>query len=116
MHFTKIWVGLAGSMLFMFSTLVYAIGSPIQTGTMDVGPQDGRQTEVTVSFSTPFAEPPVVVANALQDESTNTPIQDSFTVSIVSVSRNQFVARIYRVDEDDGWAQKLDLNWIAISR
>ena len=92
----------------------------IQSGVVTVGNQNGTtfSKEVTILFPQPFPSTPTVVANTLQQPNLP-PIPDAFTVSIVSVNPQQAVARVYRVDvappQMGGWAQNLQLGWIARS-
>ena len=94
--------------------------SLVQSGVVKVGNQNGTTffKEVTIIFPQPFPTTPVVVANTLQQPNLP-PSSDSFTVSIVFVSPQQAVARVYRVDisppQQGGWGQNLQLGWIAHS-
>ncbi|NET41016.1 hypothetical protein [Okeania sp. SIO2B3] len=91
-----------------------------QSGVVTVGNQNGTtfSKEVTITFPQPFPTTPVVVANTLQQPNLP-PIPDAFAVSIIEVNTKTAVARVYRVDigpqPPGGWAQNLQLAWIAHS-
>ncbi len=91
-----------------------------QSGVVPVGNQVGTTfaKDVTILFPQPFPKTPTVVANALCQAGLP-PIPDSFSVTIVSVSPQQAVARVYRVDiappQPGGWGQDLQLSWMAHS-
>ncbi len=89
-----------------------------QSGVVTVGNQNGTTfaKEVTINFPQPFSTMPTVVANTLQQPGLP-PVPDTYCVHIVSVSPQQAVARVYRVDkappQEGGWGQNLQLGWIA---
>ncbi|MGK7920689.1 MAG: hypothetical protein AB4080_11860 [Trichodesmium sp.] len=91
-----------------------------QSGIVTVGNQNGTTfaKEVTITFPQPFPTTPIVVANTLQQPNLP-PIPDAFCVSIVEVNTQMAIARVYRVDvtppQSGGWAQNLQLGWIAHS-
>lgn len=91
--------------------------SPV-AGLFDVGPQQVATSRyvANVPFGSTFPSPPVVVATTLQGTNFPPPISDTFAVSIQSVSTTGFSASIYRVDVPNGggWAQNLQLGWMAM--
>jgi len=80
------------------------------------GTQDLLQT--TVKFPEAFPSAPIVLATTLQG-TTYTPgsIQDTFAVTVTSVTNTAFTVNIYRVDTlkrpTPGWDQNLQLAWLA---
>ena len=88
-----------------------------EAGKTLVGPSNNNLKKATVTFTQPFATPPVVVANTLQTDPAYPPttIPDTYAVSITGVTNTQFTANIVRVDNvnANGWAQKLSLGWMA---
>ncbi len=87
-----------------------------EAGTAVVGSSNVNVSQVTISFTTPFASPPVVAANTLQTDPDFPPgsITDTFAVSITGVTNSQFTANIVRVDlPGNGWGQALSLGWTA---
>jgi hypothetical protein len=90
------------------------------TGIATVGSSGSAEMTITVDFPANFATNPIVVATTLQDPSYSAgSIDDTFAVSITSVSTSGFTANIYRVDNigagGGGWGQNLMLNWIALA-
>ena len=90
----------------------------VQAGTANVGSSSTNVMQATVIFAEPFASIPVVAANALQNDPgfPSGGINDTFAVSITSVSTTQFTANICRVDvPGNGWGQDLFLGYNAIT-
>lgn len=86
-----------------------------QSGNAPVGKSATSLMTVSVKFAQAFASAPVVVASTLQDPNYMKGINDTFAVSVVSVTTSGFTAHIMRVDTTDpkGWDQNLQLGYIA---
>jgi hypothetical protein len=85
-----------------------------QVGHVTVGSSTTQLKTVSVSFSPALTDIPVVLANTVQDPTYPGPINDTFAVSITSVSTSGFSANVYRVDfGPGGWDQILSLGWVA---
>jgi len=84
----------------------------MQKGVAVVGANAGSTFKtVTVTFPTAFAAAPNVTCTARNASNVN----DTFAVTVRSVSTTQFVVNIQRVDNTTtGWTQNLQLNWIAL--
>lgn len=106
------------------------IPANILCGIENIGPSTKNLATVQVSFQGDvwFLRPPVVVtANTLQglDYPVATkPIPDTFAVSVTGLTSDDggnvigFTANVYRVDNlpaVGGWAQDLQLGWIAMA-
>ena len=88
----------------------------IQSGVANVGNNSGNALKrFTVSFPEPFTEVPVFVGNTLQGTDYPGNINDTFAISVKTVSTTQAVVQVYRTDFLNGWSQNLQLGWIAIS-
>ncbi len=112
----------------------------IQAGLATVGPNKLTETivppcgrgvlKVRVTFPSPFRNVPFVTVTALDQPGLSATAQDTFSVSLASVSQTSFTAKVWRVDEPGGetgfsdeleslarttWAQNLTLSWIAIA-
>ncbi len=86
----------------------------IQAGNHFVGPSDTDGLIVTVTFPNSFATPPHIIATARNSSFVN----DTYAVTIRSVSNNNFVINILRRDSGittSGWSQNLTLDWMAFS-
>lgn len=90
----------------------------IQSGTVRVGSQNATtfSKEVQIYFPQSFPTFPTVVVTPLQQPGLP-PIPDSFSATVVDITPQGAVVRIHRVDvappETGGWAQDLQLGWIA---
>ena len=85
-----------------------------QAGHSTIGSSTTQLKTIAVSFSPGLSDIPVVVANTVQDPTYPGPINDTFAVSITSVTTTGFTANVYRVDfGPGGWAQVLSLGWLA---
>ena len=90
-------------------------GIQIQSGVVNVGSSGAALKRFTVSFPKAFTEIPVFIGNSLQGTNFPGDINDTFAVSVKTVSTTQAVVQVYRVDASSGWAQNLQLGWVAIS-
>ena len=88
-----------------------------QAGPANIGSSSTNVMQATVIFAEPFTSLPVVAANTLQnDPEFPSGINDTFAVSITSVTTTQFTANICRVDiPGNGWGQDLFLGYNAIT-
>jgi len=82
----------------------------MQGGQATIGTGTGGVKTFTVTFPTPFAAPPVVVATPFGELAYN----DTFTCTVKQISTTQFVVNVYRTDSAGAaWGQNLKLNWYA---
>jgi hypothetical protein len=113
---TRVVVASAGGTLSTSSTASTALDDllKLQKGTATVGPNASSAFKTfTITFPTAFATAPNVTCTARNEGSTN--FNDTFAVTIRSVSTTQFVVNIQRVDNTTtGWGQNLLLSWIAL--
>ena len=84
--------------------------SNMQGGKVDVGSEPGLIKIVAVIFPTPFATPPNVICTASAQPGTI--FDDSFNITVRSVTNTGFEMIVNRVDSDS-WAQDLDAFWMA---
>jgi hypothetical protein len=87
--------------------------SEIQSGSHLAGSSGSGFMTTTLSFSTPFFTVPRVIASARNNPGYNN-VNDTFVVSIRSVSTTQVVFNIQRVDSNAGWSQGLQIDWVAM--
>lgn len=81
----------------------------VQAGTATVGSGAGGVKTVTVTFPTAFTATPAVLVTARSGN-----YNDTFVVTTRSISPAQFQVNVYRVDiAGGGWAQSLQLDWLA---
>ena len=79
--------------------------------TVDVGSESGLGIKiVVVTFPTPFANPPNVICTASAQPGTI--FDDSFNITVRSVTTTGFEMIVNRVDSDS-WGQDLDAFWMA---
>ena len=94
----------------------YALHAPsffsnMQGGKVDVGPEPGLGIKIiTVTFPTPFANPPNVICTASAQPGTI--FDDSFNITVRSVTTTGFEMIVNRVDSQS-WGQDLDAFWMA---
>jgi hypothetical protein len=80
------------------------------SGTLLVGGNGGANKEnIALTFPAPFAHPPVVLLTARGKN-----YQDTFVASTREVTTTGCKVNIVRVDCGGLWAQKLELDWIAM--
>ncbi len=82
-----------------------------QAGTAIVGANGTALKAFTFSFPQAFAGIPKIVANARHEAGTN--YDDTFVVTIRSISATSVTFNILRVDQNALWAQNLLLDWMA---
>ncbi|HEY0016534.1 MAG TPA: hypothetical protein VGC13_09460 [Longimicrobium sp.] len=92
-----------------------------QSGSYPVGSSSNNFVTINIPFDPPLQLIPFVTANAVLDPAWPN-IPDTFAVSVFNVSKTGFSVNIYRVDnlinvikggDPEGWAQNLQLGWIA---
>lgn len=66
----------------------------------------------TLTFPTAFSATPKIIATAKNDPSFSN-VDDTFVVSVRSLSTTQVVFNIQRVDLNTGWSQNLRIEWMA---
>lgn len=66
----------------------------------------------TLVFPTAFANAPKIIATAKNDPAFSN-VNDTFIVSVRSISATQVVFNIQRVDVNSGWSQQLRIEWMA---
>ncbi len=82
-----------------------------QAGTISVGANGTAFKVFTFSFPQAFAGIPKIVATARHEAGTN--YDDTFVVTIRSISAASVTFNILRVDQNALWAQNLLLDWMA---
>ena len=90
----------------------FASFSSMQGGKVDVGNVTSTNVlkVVAVSFPTPFANPPNVICTAA--EQPGTVFDDSFNITIRSITTTGFEMVVNRVD-GTWWGQDIDAFWLA---
>ncbi|MEZ5003709.1 MAG: H-type lectin domain-containing protein [Chitinophagales bacterium] len=83
----------------------------MQVGKVDVGTSVSQVKQVSVSFPTSFSAAPMVICTAATEPGTN--FNDSFNVTVRSITSTGFVMVIQRLD-GTSWGQDLDVNWFAV--
>jgi hypothetical protein len=83
----------------------------MQGGQITVGGSSGATKEVTLTFSSPFAATPRVIATCQTE--TGQVYTDNFSVTVRSVTTTSCVLTIRRTDQNAAWGQNLLCNWIA---
>ncbi len=98
------------------------------TGTVHVGAvQNAYSKACAVTFPKAFASPPLILANAVYNNTSTTDQPETFAVTITQVTTEGFRANLYRVDslfgwtQPDpklklGWEQDVSLNWVAFPK
>jgi hypothetical protein len=84
----------------------------IQSGTYTAGTSATTFKSVTITFPAAFASAPRVIASAHNDAAYN--VNDTFTVTVRSVSATAVTLNIQRVDVAAAWGQNLLIDWLAI--
>jgi hypothetical protein len=84
----------------------------IQSGTFTAGTSATTFKSVTITFPAAFASAPRVIASARNDPAYN--VNDTFTVTVRSVSATAVTLNIQRVDVAAAWGQNLLIDWLAI--
>lgn len=87
---------------------------------IDIGnnTQKTAYKDVDVKFPSPFGEVPtgiddtIIVLATVVIEDPNT-YPDRFCVNVSNITKEGFIARISRLDGDEGWGMNLKLNYIA---
>lgn len=74
--------------------------SGVQIGTYSVGSSQSQLAFISVQFTSPFNDVPVVFVNPRSED-----VPDAFVVSTTGVTPDGFTSNIYRVDSSSGWAQ-----------
>jgi hypothetical protein len=83
-----------------------------QAGTAVVGSNGSNFTTYTVTFPVAFSGIPKVTATTKNDPAFSN-VNDTFVVSVRSVTTTAVTFNILRVDANAAWLQSLSLNWIA---
>jgi len=87
-----------------------------EAGLVSVGSSTAKVKKHTIFFSSPFNAIPIVVATTCQDPGISGGlIDDTFAVSVTSVSTTRFFVNIVRVDDGPGWGQNLFLAYSAMT-
>jgi len=87
----------------------------IQSGIAEVGGSGELSCTATVTFPEAFPETPVVVANALRGRGYPGLFDDTFAVSVRTVSTAAATFRVRRLDGGSHWSQNLELCWLAVA-
>jgi type VI secretion system VgrG family protein len=72
----------------------------------------GPFTSATISFPSAFASAPRITVTPSNDPNFSN-VNDTFTVTVRSISTTACVVNVVRVDASGGWSQSLRLNWMA---
>jgi type VI secretion system VgrG family protein len=83
----------------------------LQAGQVTVGSSSTRATIATITFPRAFTAVPKVIATPSGDPRES--LGESFAATVRSVSTIACQVNIIRLDSSIGWAQSLQLNWIA---
>ena len=84
----------------------------IQKGTVTIGSNATAFKTVTVNFANSFPALPTLTATVRNDPGWN--VNDTFVVSVRSLTPTSVTFNILRVDVAGGWNQNLLLDWIAV--
>lgn len=87
--------------------------SNMQSGSFAAGPSDNAFLTATLTFPTAFGAAPRVTATA-RNASNFSNVNDTYAVTIRSVSATAVTFNIRRVDVSAAWSQNLLIDWIAI--
>jgi len=85
---------------------VFETGQATNHGSLTV------ETNLTITFPTPFSSPPKILVSAANDPG-YPDVNDTFSVSVSSNSVSAFQVNIIREDAATGWDQQLRINWQA---
>src|SRR5665213_2494231 len=83
---------------------VFETGQATNHGSLTV------ETNLTITFPTPFSSPPTILVSAANDPG-YPDVNDTFSVSVSSNSVSAFRVNIFRTDAATGWDQQLRINW-----
>lgn len=88
------------------------LDSMVQSGVGSVGQSRRDPTKrATVTFNSPFAKLPRVVAVPLGSDH-----PDTFSVTVIRITKEEFTVQVHRVDGGDRrWSQELKLFWVAVA-
>ncbi len=82
----------------------------IQLGTFNAGANPSAFKIVTITFPVAFTAPPKVFASARNEATFN----DTFSVTVRTVTATSVTLNIQRVDLAGAWAQNLQIDWMAV--
>ncbi len=82
-----------------------------QMGAMVVGSNGTSHKTLTIVFASAFSNPPKIIATTSNQAGCS--CDDTFAVSVRSISTTSVTFNIHRVDINSGWSQNPELNWTA---